>query len=104
MLACRQCGAQRRVSCAHYDDVVHQSAFTLAFWITSFQRACSFAMKSAYTSGDEPTDSVSSAAKRCRTAGAFAAFAASSARRLMIAGGVFAGAFSPYHWLVSKPG
>ena len=33
-----------------------------------------------------------------------AALAASAARRWMIASGVFAGAFSPYHCEVSKPG
>ena len=36
-------------------------------------------------------------AKRCRSAGALAAFAASSARRLMMAGAVLAGALRPYH-------
>ena len=76
---------------------------TLAVWITSFQRACSLAMNSAYSCGVEPTASASSALKRSITAALFTAFAASSDRRLMIAGGVFAGAFKPYHWLVSKP-
>src|SRR5262245_36039463 len=102
---CGQRRAQSGVTAANHDDVVrHQSAFTPAFWITSFQRACSFPMKSAYSCGVEPTASASSALKRSATDGLLAAFAASSARRLMIAGGVFAGAFRPYHWLASKPG
>jgi hypothetical protein len=42
----RECGAQRGVAAADHDDVVfvHQSALMFAFWMTSFQRACSFAM------------------------------------------------------------
>ena len=60
-------------------------------------------MRVAYA-GVEPTASASSAAKRSATAGLFAALAASMARRSMIAFGVFAGAFKPYHCEVSKPG
>src|SRR5258708_22245057 len=113
MLARRQRRAQRGVAAADHDHVVQRgdrgagrihSTFTPAFSITSFHRACSFAMNSAYSCGDEPTASASSAAKRATSAGLFAAFAASSASRLMIAGGVFAGALSPYHCDVSKPG
>src|SRR6185295_4009619 len=97
--------AQRCVPSAHYDDVVlHQSILMWAFWMTSFQRACSLATKSAYSCGVEPIGSASSGLKRSMTAAVFTALAASSARRLTMAGGVFPGADSPYHCEVSKPG
>src|SRR3974390_86841 len=81
-----------------------QSALMPAARTTLLQRACSFLMNAAYSAGVEPTASASSAAKRSFTLAECAALAAAAAGRLMIASGVFAGAFRPYHCEVSKPG
>ena len=58
----RERRAQRGIAAANHDDVVvHQSILMWARWITSFQRACSLATKSAYSCGVEPIASASSA-------------------------------------------
>src|SRR4029077_4487906 len=56
-LACRKRCAQGGVAGADDDDVpgLHHSTLTFAFCTTSFQRACSLAMKSANSFGVEPT-------------------------------------------------
>jgi hypothetical protein len=82
----------------------NQSALIFAVRTTLLHRSCSFLMNAAYSAGVEPTGPASSAARRSSMSGLFAAFAASAARRWMIASGVFAGAFRPYHCEVSKPG
>src|SRR6267378_3209454 len=102
----RERRAQRRVAAADDDNVpvLHHSTLTCAFCTTSFQRACSLAMKSANSFEVEPTASALSGSSCFSSAALFAALADSKARRFPIESGSFAGPISPYHCEVSNPG